>query len=93
MSTRQDASAQTQVIDGPTELQSTRIEMSASDDRPSPRAAAIAALYPHAAALALGGDLEGARLLHETIGRLLGDGVAVAGAEVLDLSSERRKRT
>jgi hypothetical protein len=55
---------------------------------PNPRAAAIAALYEHAAELAMSGDLAGARSLHEAIGLLLG---CVPGA-VGDLTERNRGR-
>jgi hypothetical protein len=56
----------------------------------NPRAAALAALYRHAAELALDNDVSGARVLHDAIGLLLG--AAGEGAEVVDLASERAKR-
>jgi integrase len=57
---------------------------------PSSRGVAIADLYRHASALAAGGDLEAARAIHGTIGRLLGDAGAAPGGKVLDLHAERK---
>lgn len=56
----------------------------------SPRAAAVADLTRHVAALSAAGDLAAARALHGAIGKLLEDGGDAT--KVLDLSEERRKR-
>jgi hypothetical protein len=57
----------------------------------NPRAALAADLAGHMARLLAAGDVEGARITHETIGRLLG-GEPSGGAVVLDLAAERRRR-
>lgn len=57
---------------------------------PSPRAAAVATLAAEFARLSAAGDLEGARILNETIGRLLG--AAMPGAAVVNLGAERARR-
>jgi hypothetical protein len=57
----------------------------------SPRAALVADLAGHLAQLLAAGDIEGARLAHETIGRLLATEPGGSTA-VLDLASERRRR-
>ena len=64
----------------------------------TPRAGAIARLAGELAALAAAGDLEGARLVQETIGRLLAPAArtstdASGGALVVDLDAERERRT
>jgi hypothetical protein len=56
----------------------------------SPRAGALATLAGELARLSTAGDLEGARVLNETIGRLLGS--AAPGAAVVDLGAERARR-
>jgi hypothetical protein len=48
-------------------------------------------LAGHMARLLAAGDVEGARITHETIGRLLA-GEPSSGAVVLDLAAERRRR-
>lgn len=49
----------------------------------------IADLYRHAAALAAAGDLEAAKVAHETVGKLL-EGLAPAdSADVVDLNKRR----
>jgi hypothetical protein len=57
---------------------------------PNPRAAAVATLAAELARLSAAGDLEGARILNETIARLLGS--AAPGAAVVDLGAERARR-
>lgn len=59
---------------------------------PSPRATALEHLAADVARLAAAGDLEGARALHEVLGRLLGH-VARDGAGVVDLARERDRRS
>lgn len=56
----------------------------------NPRATALASLYHHAAALAMAGDVAGARALHEAIGRMLGE--LGGGAPVVDLAAARDRR-
>ncbi len=56
----------------------------------NPRASALADLYRHAAELAAAGDLEGAKAVHESIGRLLGK--AGENAPIVDLAARRAKR-
>jgi hypothetical protein len=56
----------------------------------SPRAAVLATLAGELARLSAAGNLEGARILNETIGRLLGS--ATPGAPVVDLGAERARR-
>jgi hypothetical protein len=56
----------------------------------SPRAAVLATLAGELARLSAAGDLEGARILNETIGRLLGS--AAPGAAVVDPGAERARR-
>ena len=58
---------------------------------PNPRAATLARLAEDLRALAAAGDLEGARIVHETIARLLG-AEGGSGAAVMDLSRERERR-
>ena len=58
----------------------------------NPRAAALASLFSHAAALAAAGDLAGARALHATISKLLGDDDGGSRAAVVDLASRRGDR-
>ena len=55
----------------------------------SPRAGVLATLAGELARLSAAGDLEGARVLHETIGRLLG--TAGPGAAVVDLGAHRAR--
>jgi hypothetical protein len=62
----------------------------APSSAPNPRAAVVATLAGHVAALAAAGDLEGARVVHETLGKLLG--AAGEASRVVDLETERRKR-
>lgn len=62
--------------------------MSASASAVSPRAALFADL---SAAMGAAGDVEGARVVDGTIGRLLAAAHGPA-ADVIDLESERRKR-
>ncbi len=57
---------------------------------PNPRAAAITSMYENAAALAAAGDLAGARVLHEAIGRMLGSDVG--GAPVVELATRRERK-
>lgn len=57
----------------------------------SPRAALAADLAGHLARLLAAGDIEGARIAHEMIGRLLTADPS-GGAAVLDLATERRRR-
>ncbi|MCK6586802.1 MAG: hypothetical protein L6Q76_04365 [Polyangiaceae bacterium] len=57
---------------------------------PSPRAAAVATLAAEFARLSAAGDLEGARILTETIARLLGS--VASGAAVVDRGAERARR-
>lgn len=60
------------------------------------RAGVVARLAGELAALAAAGDLEGARVVQETIGRLLSpvvrSGEDAAGAVVVDLEAERERR-
>jgi hypothetical protein len=56
----------------------------------SPRAAVLATLAGELARLSAAGDLEGARVLNETIGRLIG--AAAPGTPVVDLGAERARR-
>jgi hypothetical protein len=56
----------------------------------SPRAGALATLAGELARLSAAGDIEWARILNETIGRLLGS--ATPGAAVVDLGAERARR-
>jgi len=67
-----------------------------SPARPGARMSAVARLAGELAALAAAGDVEGAHLMHETIGRLLAPAhVAderVGGAVVVDLDAERERR-
>ena len=56
----------------------------------SARAGVLATLAGELARLSAAGDLEGARVLNETIGRLLGS--AAPGAAVVDLGAERARR-
>jgi hypothetical protein len=59
----------------------------------SPRAALAAEIAAHVARLLAAGDLEGARIAHDAMGRLLAaEGPASGGAAVLDLAEERRRR-
>jgi hypothetical protein len=51
---------------------------------------ALATLAGELARLSAAGDIEGARILNETIGRLLGS--ATPGAAVVDLGAERARR-
>jgi hypothetical protein len=58
------------------------------------RGDAVARLAGMLATFATGGDIEGARAMHEAIGRLLGAAPARAeGAAVVDLEAERKRRT
>jgi len=57
----------------------------------NPRAALAADLAGHLARLLAAGDVEGARITHETIGRLLVTEPS-EGAAVVDLAAERRRR-
>ncbi|MCC6523360.1 MAG: hypothetical protein IT373_11910 [Polyangiaceae bacterium] len=59
-------------------------------DSASSRAGALGELYRRAGELAAAGDTEAARVLHEAAGRLLG--APRAGAPVVDLEAERRRR-
>ena len=60
------------------------------------RAATIGRLADELGALVAAGDLEAAREVHETIGRLLGSvrsaGEGARGAVVVDLEAERERR-
>jgi hypothetical protein len=62
----------------------------ANDGPENARRAAIAALYEHAAALAVAGDLTAARVIHEAIGKLLDGGGG--GGNVVDLNGRRPQR-
>ena len=53
------------------------------------RAALIAVLYEHAAALARVGDLEAAKLAHDTAGQLLAGLAPSDAAEIIDLNKRR----
>jgi hypothetical protein len=57
---------------------------------PNPRASLASDLAGCMARLLAAGDVEGARIAHETIGKLLAAGPS--GAVVLDLATERRRR-
>ncbi len=60
---------------------------------PSPRAALLAHLSADMGAALAAGDLDAARIAHETIGKLMALGLApVDGAPVIDLATERRRR-
>ena len=66
----------------------TAPEASPSPAPPSPRLAAVADLYRHAAELAAAGDLEAARVVHEAIARMLeGAGPGC----VVDLATRRKR--
>jgi hypothetical protein len=58
----------------------------------NPRAAALASLYTHAAALAAVGDLAGARALQSTITKLLGEEGGAGGGRVVDNTPRRGER-
>jgi len=58
----------------------------------SPRASLAAELAAHVAKLLAAGDLEGARIAHEAMGRLLAAPQPGDGAHVVDLAEERRRR-
>jgi hypothetical protein len=58
---------------------------------PSPRAAFVASLAEHLKTLAIGGDIEAARIASDAIARLLGSSARVAS--VVDLETARRRRT
>jgi hypothetical protein len=59
----------------------------------NPRAAVLARLARDLGELAAAGDLDGARIVHETIGRLLvPPGGGGEGAQVIDLAAERDRR-
>jgi hypothetical protein len=83
---------------------SAPLEASRPESGPvSPRVASLALLAGELARLAAAGDHEGARILHETIGRLLAAPVretaapperetGESGAPVVNLGDERRRR-
>src|SRR5580700_954488 len=73
---------------GPVDVSPTA-SMPVSGAQASPRAALAADLAGHLARLLAAGDVEGARIAHETIGQLLA-GEPSGSAAVLDLATDRR---
>jgi integrase len=84
--------SETEADEAPTSAPPSTSSTASSPPAPNPRAALASTLAASVTELAGTGDLDGARLAHEALGRLLGLAAPSPAPGVVDLGEERAKR-